>query len=264
MRDLTQYAKIGENSYTPVSDTVAAIPAGLYRVFQDMSGQVIISRDNIETDELIEAKDSASIEIIKEVTDFWGFRERYKEFNLLFKRGILLHGAPGSGKTATIYQVAKKMIKSGGIVAIAEDTYGLATCLQKIREVEPNRPMIVILEDVDDMSERQLLSLLDGETQIDNVVYIATTNYVRNLSERIVNRPSRFDVVIEVGMPCEETRRDFLNKKMGTAIGPNGEDLVGLSDGFSMAHLKELIIGVFIQKRPVLEVVERLNAMRCG
>ena len=56
-------------------------------------------------------------------------------------------------------------------------------------------------------AESEYLSLLDGENQIGNVVYVATTNYPEKLDKRFTDRPSRFDVVQKISMPNEDGKK---------------------------------------------------------
>ena len=66
-------------------------------------------------------------------------------------------------------------------------------------------------------TEAMLLNLLDGKFQLDNVVFLATTNYAEDLAERVINRPSRFDVVYEVGLPDKMVRECYITKKLKMA-----------------------------------------------
>jgi len=54
-----------------------------------------------------------------------------------------------------------------------------------------------------------VLNLLDGVKQVDNIIYIATTNYPELLEERILNRPSRFDRRFHIGTPSAEVRKFY-------------------------------------------------------
>lgn len=141
-----------------------------------------------------------------------------------------------------------------------------ALALSKMREIEPNRPIIVIWEDLDTViyryGEDKVLALLDGELQIDNVIFIATTNYPEQLDGRITNRPSRFDKVLEVGMPSKEARVLYLKKKLPKETEERIEHLAEATKEFSVAHLRELIVALYCLKQPEAETIERLKKMK--
>ena len=63
-------------------------------------------------------------------------------------------------------------------------------------KIENNRKCIVILEDLDSLisnfGESHYLEMLDSAKTIDNILFIATTNYPEKLDPRIYNRPGRF------------------------------------------------------------------------
>lgn len=106
--------------------------------------------------------------------------------------------------------------------------------------------------------------MLDGENQTDNVVYVATTNYPDRLGARIVNRPSRFDERIYVGMPSSAARLAYLTK-----AGSNGDAIsaqkarqwADATEGLSIAHLRELIAAVLCLDQPFDDVLKRLRSM---
>ncbi len=90
------------------------------------------------------------------------------------------------GKTSTIAVVTKQMTDAGGVVFLGDTSPQiLAIGLKQFREIEPDRPAVVILEDIDtiieNFGESEVLSILDGENSIANVCYIATTNFPENL-----------------------------------------------------------------------------------
>jgi SpoVK/Ycf46/Vps4 family AAA+-type ATPase len=157
------------------------------------------------------------------------------------------------------------MIKKGGVVFIGEHPHILIKCLAQFRSIEPERPVVVILEDIDTIismyGESAVLSVLDGEAQVSNIVFLATSNYPEKLDGRVINRPSRFDKIVKIDLPNAEARKMFLESKISELI-VDGVDLVKETDGLSIAHLKELIISVYCQENPVKEVVARLSRMK--
>jgi len=160
----------------------------------------------------------------------------------------LMYGPPGSGKTSTVQIISKKVIDMGGITIYCTEPLVNAAGLALLRIVEPKRPIVVIIEDIDSVIDRfgeaELLALLDGQLQVDNVVFLATTNYPENLDKRMTNRPSRFDLIKEIGFPSAEARRVFLQKKNKVLSAEDIHLWVDKTDGFTIAHLKEMIVSV--------------------
>jgi intein/homing endonuclease len=170
-----------------------------------------------------------------------------------------------SGKTTSLIMAAESMVKQGGVVLIADMPGVLKILLRELRLVEADRPMTVIWEDLDAVIKRygesEVLEILDGESQVNGIVFVATTNYPEDLDARIVNRPSRFDRVEHIDMPNAESRALYLNAKVGTTIAPDGTDLVVATKDMSIAHLRELVAAIWCFGSDAQDVLKRLVDM---
>ena len=247
--------------------TIKKLASGLYEIISLPNIGPCLKQKPFNTDELIVPPDDTIPKIIEEFKMFWTKKEEFTKRGLLYKRGFILWGPPGGGKTSLLSLLTKTLIKDyNGIVVDGEHPDLTAIGLRILRKIEPVRPIILMLEDLDSLLERygenDFLSLLDGEDQTDNIVTIATTNYPSRLDKRIINRPSRFDKVIKIGMPNEATRRMYLQAKEKSLEGEELEKWVKMSEDFSLAHLKEMIVAVKCLGQPLKEVTERLKKMK--
>lgn len=252
--------------YHGVGETYAELPPGLYRCIPTDIGPALM-KQKVETDNLLELPDDAGRAIINEFATFWKIGSKFRERGFLHKRGFMLWGPPGSGKTSCVQLLVKRLIEEQKGVVLFLDHPGIAaSCLQIARKIEPHRPMIAIMEDLDALvrkfGENEYLALLDGEAQVDNIVFLASTNYPELLDKRFVDRPSRFDTIRYIGMPSAEARRVYLQAKEPSLQGDELEDWVKASEGFSVAHLKELIVAVKCFDQSLETVVKRLEEMQ--
>lgn len=243
---LTQWATIGSGEYMGVGPTKGILPAGIYVPFMTQKG-VALKGIDIKVDDLLDLPDSLYNAIINEIDDFWTRGDKFKQFGFLHRRGYLLYGPAGGGKTSVVQQIINKIVSAGDVVFICSRPHDLVEGILCFRRIEPNRRVVCVFEDIDaiirDHGEDRILALLDGENQIDRVLNIGTTNYPERLDRRIVARPRRFDRVIKIGMPSDNVRRMYLERKLGIK-GDELESWVEKSNGFSFASLAEMVISV--------------------
>jgi len=186
-----------------------------------------------------------------------GFFDSKAEYDLLgvsWKRGLLLTGPPGNGKTHLIrallnrLQVPRLIVKSFG-----DDPDDVQDVFDRVRDMAP---CVLVLEDIDSLIPEALLSTvlnaLDGAEPLNGVLIVATTNHPERLDPAIRNRPSRFDRVIEFGPPALRERRCLLrallsrgDRRMCPTQGQLTR-LAELTDGFSYAYLKELAVSASV------------------
>jgi SpoVK/Ycf46/Vps4 family AAA+-type ATPase len=184
-----------------------------------------------------------------------------------------MYGEPGCGKSGIIQILANMLMELNGIVINIKSQNDIDYFIEFIptfRKIEPTRPLVVILEDIDSLagedrySTSQLLNILDGVKQIEGVVYIATTNYPEKLQERVTNRPSRFDRRYKIELPNEEIRRAYITNKL------NEDDLAKIdidewvkrTDGMSLSHLKEVVVSVIVMGRTFEETMASLEELK--
>lgn len=270
----TQWSVYPGNVFSPTIPTAEKLPAGFYDLTYSQSDGICLSKKSVSADDLFLLPSFELEEIIKDIQNFWERRDVFKKYGLLHKRGILMYGEPGVGKSAIIQLCTKYLIEnlSGLVINITnfDELEWYNHIVHKLRQIEPDRPLIVILEDIESIAGDNsytvstLLNLLDGVKQIDNVVYLATTNYPEKLEDRITNRPSRFDRRYEVLVPSDEIRRAyFINKLTEEDIKNIDLDVwISKTDGMSMAHLRELVISVIVMGNDLDTTIDRLNGMK--
>lgn len=271
----TQWSTHKSGKFVPCLHTVKTVPAGVYEMKADQNIGFHIERQEHRSDDLIELPIPEIKEILRDIDNFWKREDAFKKYGYTFKRGILLYGPPGNGKTMLIQSLCQKLIdEMDGIVFNLRDHNDIELYLEYagpvFRCIEPDRPVIVILEDVDNIIHGSkatltgVLNMLDGIKQINKVVYIGTTNYPELLQERISNRPSRFDRRYEIGLPNNKIRKSYISQKLkeDDLKKINIKEWVNKSKGFSLAAIKELIVSVIILGIPLEEAVERLKEMK--
>lgn len=255
---------VRDNSFQPVGQVVTekTIPAGIYKIDRNMQGLYFESHD-MNTDEILRFEDSRYNKILAEVSKFWTLKEDYKKMGFTHKRGILLYGVPGSGKSCLLKLAMEDAIQNDNIVLIAKNGSMLTEGLGMIKDVETERKILVIIEDIDEIirfQEHSILELFDGENQMNNVLFLATTNYLNRLPARIL-RPSRFDRKIEIDNPPLAGRVAYLEHKLkGQKTDKQIKQLAEKTDGFSFAQLKEFIVGAYCLKQAEDDVISRLKS----
>lgn len=242
------------------------IEPGQYTITQLGQGRPLaLQRINPITDDLVRIKDTVSDQVLVEIDEFLGLRDRYKQHGAVHKRGFLLYGPQGTGKTCTLRQIAEQAVDRFGAIVIDHTMpHAFAQVMSSTRQIEETRPIVCMMEDVDNIAahaEEQLLELLDGKNAIDGVVFVGTTNYMSSLSPRIRNRPSRFDRIIRIGAPSAEHRLAYLESRHTTLSDDEKVKWVLDTDGFSLAHLKELVLSVQVLGVKYREALDRISGM---
>lgn len=250
----------------PVCDKITA---GVFKTAVDGHDNPYLEEHTLNTDELIMLPSNKNfIGIIKEFRQFWSdeTKEAMESRGFLHKRGFLLYGPAGSGKTSLIQLMNRILVDSNGIVLLIDHPHVAQKCLTMVRAVERELPIIGIIEDleaqVENGDESAYLNLLDGANQVSNVLYIATTNYPGRLDRRFTNRPSRFDRIIKIGMPSSEDRYHYLKTKEPSLSESELRTWTKESEGFSIAHLRELIVSVQCFKKDFQATIDYLREMK--
>lgn len=265
-----EYLINGDNYFPNLkSERSSTLPAGTYEIATTMEGAPYLKPIKIITDNIVDLDDGVTKDVVDELKLFWssGVTEKFKQYGLIQKRGILLHGIPGTGKTLTLAKAAQYAIKELGAIVLFNPSFGmLKDFLQLIRQIEPDKKILIMCEELDSIleyeSESTILSILDGEIQVDNIIFLATTNYISKIPARIKNRPSRFARVIEVGIPTVEMRTQFLKAKLHETDAHLLPSLVQASDGFVIDQCKDLIISVCCFNYKIEDAVMKIAEMR--
>jgi SpoVK/Ycf46/Vps4 family AAA+-type ATPase len=181
------------------------------------------------------------------VENFLNSKDFYLKNKIPWKRGFLLYGKPGNGKTSIIrtiiseYNFKPVTIVPGANVDSMREAFSYA---------EEQSPSLLYFEDLDSLIEAGLdvssfLNLLDGISTKNGLLVIATANDVRKLKTNITKRPSRFDRKFEIPLPNAEMAYIYLKKWFENLLTPKKcRELAkqAAKHEFSYAYLKELYI----------------------
>lgn len=179
-------------------------------------------------------------------------KHKYEEHNIPYKRGILLSGSAGNGKTMTcrwLRELCKTHFLHHKVVTMEEyrtaAAHGHSASCFKL----PSKG-IIFFDDLDVMLKDRkagnaelgpFLTALDGMNPINGTINVFTTNYIEELDKTFV-RPGRIDLFITFSNPPEKLRHRFLQEMLKEEIQSKIciEDIVCKTDGYSFAELEEI------------------------
>lgn len=242
------------------------LPPGIYAVHHDPNfGRSWFQKFSIVNDAILDLPSPEYHKMTSEMQHFLKpeTKVKFNKMGYLYKRSALLHGAPGTGKTCIVNRIVRDVVNSKGIVLYADDVDLLRIGLLTLSDTQPDDLVMVIFEEFDKLakrSESDLLTILDGQEQKSNVMYLATTNYLERIPKRLY-RPGRFSSVIEVKYPIPEARRMYLESKLGADYA-GLEKWVEVSEGLSVDELKEMIQSVELLGQDLTATVARLRDTR--
>lgn len=238
----------------------------------EVRGEVLIFEDGewVKNKELYAAIKSATFEnlilperlkqdIQADFSRFFAAREIYAQHGIPWKRGALFIGPPGNGKTHTVKALINQLKQPCLYVKSFKASYGTEQeCMRRVFErARRTTPCLVVLEDIDSMIDAQnrsfFLNELDGFSANTGVVVLATTNHPEKLDTAILDRPSRFDRKYHFALPAAMERASYLaawNRNLQLELrssGATAAELVRLTEGFSFAYLKELMLSAMMQ-----------------
>jgi mitochondrial chaperone BCS1 len=159
--------------------------------------------------ETVVLPEGVSEKLVSDVQHFLGNEARYRALGVPWRRGYLLHGPPGTGKTSLVFALAGELdlnICTLSLLNRKLNDQNIAHLLQN----SPPRS-ILLLEDVDsffhertkqdskiEVSFSGLLNALDGVAAQEGRVVFMTTNHVSTLDPALI-RPGRIDVTFPLG-----------------------------------------------------------------
>ena len=167
------------------------------------------------------------------------------------RRGVLLHGPPGTGKTYACRYLCSQLPEVTRIVVTGSALVNVGAIFSFARLLQP---ALLILEDVDLIFAAReinlystglgdLLDQMDGMRSHEEISVVLTTNSIDRLEAAIKDRPGRISQCIFMGPPKADLRRRYIEHHLQNykADQLDIDTLVKDTAGATQAFLKELV-----------------------
>lgn len=224
VRDLIEEAR---KTATPEDDmiTIRGAPWANWKVIAEKRPRPL---------ESVILKDDIGIALKEDIEKFLKSEKWYRKIGIPYRRGYLLHGPPGSGKSSLVFAIASEIKADISVLNLASPCLTDEQLVGLLSEVEPGA--IVLLEDIDCVFEQRekdesakngmntvtfsgLLNAIDGVAASEGRILFMTTNLPEKLDSALI-RPGRADVHFYIDNPDQTQLEKFFRR-----FYPKNQDL---------------------------------------
>ena len=210
----------------------------------------------VSWDDIVLAPELLS-DIRRTIDQFFTSKEAFRTLGFPWRRGVLLIGPPGTGKTM-VCKAAATAHPEVPFLYVGDVRHN-GSLHQIFKHARESAPCILAFEDMDglvnDTNRTYFLNELDGFKNNDGILIIASSNHPGRIDEALLKRPSRFDRVYHIGLPEKRERaeyaRRFLAKLPNLAPGFDiegvCENVAQFTEGFTPAFLKEAFLAAMLE-----------------
>ncbi|KAI0729314.1 P-loop containing nucleoside triphosphate hydrolase protein [Fomitopsis betulina] len=198
----------------------------------------------------------------KDVNGFFDSEALYKGLAIPWKRGMIMYGPPGNGKTISMKAIMKECDAKGYAPLYVKsfkswkgEEGSMEDVFSKAREMAP---CVLILEDLDslinDGNRSFFLNQLDGLEGNDGLLLIGSTNHFDRLDPALSGRPSRFDRKWLFEDPDRDERALYAKYWQHKLKGNKDidfpdrlvDEIAHITNKFSFAYLKEAFVSTLV------------------
>ena len=208
-------------------------------------------RPHVTADQVILPPETLAA-IRRQVVGVARHRERLLAAGQHLKRGLLLYGPPGVGKTHSVRFLISQMTDVTIVELSGDSLHAIGTACSVARTLQP---AMIVVEDVDLIAEEremyggpspllfELLNEMDGLAEDTDVVFLLTTNRADMLEPALAARPGRVDQAVVLEVPDADARRRLFALYRGEldVDESNLDAVIERTDGVTASFLKELL-----------------------
>lgn len=202
--------------------------------------------------------------IVLNTVDILNNVDKLNEVGLVPNRNLLLISPPGMAKTTIFRAICNESLGKHSVIWCTGKSIDIPERVTSLFDAARSlSPCLIIIEDMDlfgkdrSMSQggnsnhilNEFLACLDGTSDNNGVIVLASTNDVASMDEALVNRPGRFDMKIEMPLPDPADRfkmiGSFCNGYKAKCAGPDIKNVlmnvVNMTEGLTGAYIKDLV-----------------------
>lgn len=221
-----------------------------------------VTKKKIKKENLVFDEGSTIFEVMQDIFNFFkaDTSKLYDKMQIAYKRGIIIYGDPGNGKSAMIREIIRRVPDITKVI-INPNVENVTKILSTLIDSLDGKKAIIVIEDIDSLitsrNRSEFLNILDGVDIKSGVYFIGTTNYPEQIDPAFMNRSGRFDRTYKINNPGEATRRAFFeSRQIGELLSeykvykddskPDTDEaivelFVKYTDDIPMASLKEIM-----------------------